>query len=196
MKFIQNINPTKLKKRLRIFWLLLVLFGIGFYLYSPDSFTQENISLFIKNQNANLLLIYITISLIRGVFLLPSTPFVLAGAILFPDNLPLVFTISMLGIMGTAILLYYASSYLEFDKLFGEKHSGKFDTITEKINKHGFWIVLGWAFFPLVPTDLICYVAGTIKMNFKKYFLAIFIGEAVLVYFYLFLGKEFLEKLF
>lgn len=179
----------KLKKQLRYIWLLLIIAGVGVYLYSPNSFTQENISVFIKNQNSNLLVIYLIISLIRGVFLLPSTPFVLAGTLLFPDNLPLVFFISMIGIMGTAILLYYASYYLEFDKLFGQKHSEKYDKVTAKINKHGFWIVLGWAFFPLVPTDLICYAAGTIKMNLSKYLLAIFIGEAVLVFIYLYLGN-------
>ncbi len=98
----------------------------------------------------------------------------------------------MLGIMTTATYLYFASKFLEFDKLFGEKHKKKTEKITYKLNKHGFWIVLGWSFFPLVPTDLICYIAGSIKMNFPKYFTAVFIGEAVLVGIYVFLGESIL----
>lgn len=107
---------------------------------------------------------------------------------LFPSQPFLVFTISILGIVITATYLYFASRFLEFDKLFGEKQSKKADKIIEKLNQHGFWIVLGWAFFPLVPTDLICYIAGSIRMNFTKYILAIFIGEAILIGLYVFLG--------
>ena len=148
------------------------------------------------------MMIYIVISLIRGLFLLPSTPFVLAGAIIFPDNLHLVFIVSMLGIVATAVFLYFASRFLEFDKLFGSKNpsnnSGlsKIQIISQKINKYGFWIVLGWSFFPFVPTDLICYIAGTTKMNFKKYIAAVFIGEAILVYLYIFLGKGIFDFIF
>jgi len=66
----------------------------------------------------------------------------------------------------------------------------KADKIIEKLNKHGFWIVMGWSFFPFVPTDLICYIAGSIKMNFTKYITAIFIGEAILVGAYIYLGDS------
>ena len=196
---MNTLSLNKIKRLLRYFWLFLIVLAIGSYLYSPDSFTGENITLFIKNKNANLFLVYVVISLIRGLFLLPSTPFVLAGVILFPTNLSLVFVVSMLGILTTAVFLYYASRFLEFNKLFGDSSlnrpssaSGlsKVEKISQKINKYGFWIVLGWAFFPLVPTDLICYVAGTTKMNFKKYISAIFIGEAILVFLYLYLGES------
>ena len=152
-------------------------------------FTKESISSFINNQSANILLVYILISLARGIFLLPSTPFVFAGIILFPNQPLLVFSVSILGIVITATYLYFASRFLEFNKLFGEKHSKKTDKIIERLNKHGFWIVLGWSFFPLVPTDLICYIAGSIKMNFTKYISAVFIGEAILISAYVYLGE-------
>ncbi len=162
------------------------------FFLSPDSFTKEALSSFIKENSSHILLTYLGISLVRGIFLLPSTPFVFAGIILFPESLWVVFWISMLGIMATATYLYFASRFLEFDKLFGEKHSKKTDKIIEKLNKHGFWIVLGWSFFPLVPTDLICYIAGSIRMNFIKYIAAVFIGEAILVGIYVFLGESIL----
>ena len=127
--------------------------------------------------------------MVRGVFLLPSTPFVFAGILLFPESPWTVFWISMFGIITTAVFLYYASRFLEFDKLFGNRHSKKTDKIINKLNQQGFWIVLGWSFFPFVPTDLICYIAGTIRMNFLKYLSAVFIGEAILVGIYVFLGE-------
>ena len=146
------------KKILRLIWVALVLTGLVLFFLYPDWFTKDSLSEFVLNQESNVLIIYLILSLFRGIFLLPSTPFVLAGILLFPDQPFLVFTISILGIVITATYLYFASRFLEFDKLFGEKHSKKADRIIEKLNQHGFWIVLGWAFFPLVPTDLICYI--------------------------------------
>jgi uncharacterized membrane protein YdjX (TVP38/TMEM64 family) len=162
-----------------------------FFLY-PDWFTKEAISSFIKENSSNIFWAYLGISIVRGIFLLPSTPFVLAGILIFTESPWTVFWISMLGIMVTAAYLYCASKFLEFDKLFGDKLKSKSDKITEKLNKYGFWIVLAWSFFPLVPTDLICYIAGSIRMNFFKYFSAIFIGEAVLFGIYVFLGESIL----
>ena len=56
--------------------------------------------------------------------------------------------------------------------------------------RYSFWIVIGWSFFPLVPTDLICYVAGIAKMSYKKLVAAVVIGELPLVTFYVFAGVE------
>lgn len=176
------------KKILRLIWIALVLSGLVLFFLYPDLFTKESITSFVKSNSSSIIITYAVICLVRGIFLLPSTPFVFAGILLFPDSLWVVFWISMVGILVTAMYLYSASRFLEFDKLFGEKHSKKTEKIIEKLNKHGFWIVLGWSFFPFVPTDLICYLAGSIRMNFWKYIAAVFIGEAILVGFYVFWG--------
>jgi uncharacterized membrane protein YdjX (TVP38/TMEM64 family) len=50
----------------------------------------------------------------------------------------------------------------------------------------GLAFVALWAFFPLVPTDAVCYVAGTIRMHFLKFIIAVFVGELVLCSIYVF----------
>lgn len=182
------MKTTKLY--LRITWIALILTGLVLFFLHPDWFTKEALSNFITTQSSNILLGYLIISLVRGLFLLPSTPFVLAGILLFPSAPWLVFSISMTGILVTSSYLYVASRFLEFDKLFGKKHNQRTNKIIDQLDKHGFWIVLGWSFFPLVPTDLICYIAGTIRMNFIKYILAILVGESILVGAYILLGES------
>ncbi len=56
--------------------------------------------------------------------------------------------------------------------------------------KYAFWIVVAWSFFPLVPTDAICYVAGMAKMPFRKLAAAMLLGEVPVVAAYIFLGAE------
>ena len=48
----------------------------------------------------------------------------------------------------------------------------------------GFWIVVGWSLFPFVPTDIVCYVAGTLRMQLGKFMLGVTIGEIPIVAFY------------
>lgn len=164
-----------------------------FYFLKPEHFTSQAIKNYLENYGNQMLWWYIVLSIFRGIVLIPSTPFVLAGAILFSHQLTLVFIISMIGIIVSATFIYYISNYLELDFFLDKVKSKRVENIRNKINKYGFWVVLGWSFFPLVPTDLICYVAGTIQMNFKKFIIALTIGEAILVSIYVFAGKEISE---
>ena len=42
----------------------------------------------------------------------------------------------------------------------------------------------GWSVFPFVPTDVICYVAGTLRMHLGKFMLGVTLGEIPIVAFY------------
>jgi uncharacterized membrane protein YdjX (TVP38/TMEM64 family) len=136
------------------------------------------------------LLIYVFISMFRGFFLIPSTPFVLAGVAMYPEDPILVITISMAGILFSATLLYYFSQRLGFSTYLERKYPSAITATKELLsgNKATFFVA-GWSFFPLVPTDVICYVAGMMKMPFYKMMLGLFIGEMVLVSAYVYLGK-------
>jgi len=182
-----TIQQPSFKKGLLLFWALLIAVAIGCYFFFPNHFTAEGIAIFLKKYNQQALIIYLLISVIRGLFLIPSTPFVLAGALLFPDQLFIVFLISIIGILGSGTFIYHAANFLRFS----ENQSKKINQLNKKINRYGFWIVLVWAFFPAVPTDLICYVAGKTKMNFIKYIFALFIGEAILICIYLYFSQYF-----
>ena len=57
-------------------------------------------------------------------------------------------------------------------------------------HKNSFWFVAGWSFFPLVPTDAVCYVAGVAKMSLRKMLTALLLGELPFVIMYVFLGAE------
>lgn len=46
-------------------------------------------------------------------------------------------------------------------------------------------IIVGWSFFPLVPTDLIVYIGSTLRIHIFKCLLGVFVGEAVLNAFYI-----------
>lgn len=56
------------------------------------------------------------------------------------------------------------------------------------MEKYGFPFVCLWSFLIVVPTDLICYIAGTMKMPFHKFISAVTIGEGLICVFLIYGG--------
>ena len=198
--FVRNIvllfSMKQFKKYLRWTWIVLILITVTLFLIYPDSFTAESLKTVFNNNSSLILLAFILLSCIRALFFLPSTLFVLMGTVLYPDEPVFVLIVSMIGILIGASLVYKAASILTPEQLFRGKNLTRMEGVRSKMEKYGFSIVLLWSFFPAVPTDLICYVAGTIKMSFWKFILAVFLGEIVLVGIYIWSGKSIIELLF
>jgi|TARA_Y100001949_G_C15933050_1_gene306559 uncharacterized membrane protein YdjX (TVP38/TMEM64 family) len=180
--FLKNLNQV---------WLCLVAIVLVSLLIFPDWLSRDSISELLNNFGTMALIVYIVLSLTRSLLMIPCTPFVLAGAISFPQWPLIVFVISFTGIVLGAFLVYSFPSFGNYDEFLEEKYPVKIAALKEKMQgKYAFAIVAGWSFFPLVPTDVICYVAGIAKMSFKKMVMALLIGEIPLVTTYIFLGVE------
>lgn len=101
----------------------------------------------------------------------------------------------MIGIIVGASIIYYAGKLFTAEDFFSSKHQKKLPVIKDKINDYGFWIVLLWSFFPLVPTDAVCYVSGATRMRYLKFISAVFVGEIILVSTYLYTGESLFKLL-
>lgn len=178
------MKPSLLKF-IRYLWVFLIAICLISYFLNPDLFSRTAIANYISEYDYAIL-IYLSIHIIRGFFLLPSTPLVFAGIIAFPSQLFLVLMISLFGILCSSLLIYFFSDKLGFSQ-FLSKHTRKTAYLKHKLNgKHGFIYIIGWAFFPFVPTDLICYLAGALKINLAVFLISIFIGELVLCSIYIY----------
>jgi len=178
----------------QIAWFLSCLSLAVFFFLKPHLLDPEAIKQHISSYGAAAIYLYFLISVVRGFFLLPSTPLVLAGIAMYPDRPLLVIGISMLGILFSATLLYFFSEKLGFSGYLKHRHPRLIKTTQERLagNKATLFVAL-WSFFPLVPTDLICYAAGVIKMPFVRMITGLFIGEIALVSLYVYMGKGVLD---
>ena len=178
-------------KHINTVWLGIVAIILIWLLLNPEIASQESISNFLNGLGAMALLVYVLVSLTRAVLMIPSTPFVLAGAISFPDMPVVVWLISATGVVVGAFLVYSFPSFGNYDAFLEGKYPDKIAFLKEKMHsKFAFWIIAGWAFFPLVPTDAVCYVAGMAKMPYKKMIVPLLIGQLPLATLYIFLGTE------
>ena len=176
----------------RTLWGIAVLTALLAYALYPEQFGAEGIAATLTKHHEAALLTYLAVSVTRGLFLLPSTPFVLAGVLLFPDEFSTVFLISMAGVLSGSAIVYLFSDSLGFADSLLRRHKHLYTRIAEKMAHHGTPIVVLWAFFPAVPTDLISCIAGTTKMEFWRFLAAIGIGESILVALYVSTGQALL----
>ena len=176
-------------------WLGFLAAGIGSYLLDPGSFTAAKIAAFISQFSGEIWIVYLILSSLRGFSLLPSTPLVIAGTLLFPSQPLLVLMVCLAGIAISSSMIYFCSEFLGFHEYF-EKHKPELNhKIRSKLERPaGSAFVCVWSFAPVVPTDLVCYLAGATRMNFWKFILAVLAGETILCSFYVYFGSAVISQ--
>lgn len=136
---------------------------------------------------------YFLIGCVRGFTLIPSTSLVLLAIPIFPP-VPL-FLLTLAGILISSTSIYYFSESLHLDDVFERKHKVKVEKLKNILQGNSMLIVFTWSLFPLVPTDIICYVCGILRIDFPKFIVAVFLGEGAICGFYIFLGSYVMQLL-
>jgi uncharacterized membrane protein YdjX (TVP38/TMEM64 family) len=173
-------------------WLLLVTGTAYLYLFHRDVVQSQLRSAFSFSAIVGSLL-YLFFACIRGFTLIPSTYLVLAALAFFPP-LPL-FVLTLAGILISSSSIYWFSESLHLHELFERKHKYRVTQVKTVLEKNELPIIIGWSFFPLAPTDLICYVCGVLEVDFKKFLFGILVGEGTICAIYIFLGDYVLRWL-
>ena len=185
--------PT-IKKIVYGIWIAAVVFFGFLFIFKNQYFDTEFLSTWMQQYGDKVLIIYIAISFIRGFFLIPSTPFVLLGIVLYPTQPLLVLAVSMSGVVFSATLLYFYSDNIGFSDYLEAKYPKQSQWMQEKLGgKYRLAFIYGWSIFPPVPTDLICYVAGILKVKYWVMILGVFLGELTLNTIYVSIGPSVVE---
>jgi uncharacterized membrane protein YdjX (TVP38/TMEM64 family) len=137
--------------------------------------------------------LYLALGAVRGFTLIPSTTLVLAALPFFPPTPLLIATV--IGIVLSSSSIYFFSSALRIDERIARRHPEKVARLTDLINRYELPIIIGWSFFPLAPTDLICYVCGVLRVRFWKFLLGVTIGEGAICAVYIYGGDQLLRWL-
>ena len=172
-------------------WLGLVALSLLILLFFPEWYSKDSIARLLSSFGTAALSVYAVISMARAFFLIPSTPLVVAGAITFPEAPIVIWLISSMGVVVGAFLVYSLPSFGGYEKFLQTTYPRKIAYLEKKMRgRYAFWIIMGWAFFPFVPTDAVCYVAGIAKTPFRNVILPLLLGQLPLATAYIFLGSE------
>lgn len=137
--------------------------------------------------------VYLVLGCLRSFTLIPATSLVVLGTIFLPPAI--LFPLTLVGILASSAAVYYFAEALHLDELLARQHGDKLARLRALLERHGFPIVVGWSFFPLVPTDVICYLAGVIRMPVAALLLGVALGEGAICGVYIFVGDSLLHAL-
>lgn len=175
---------TKVRKKTLIIWIVIAIILLLLYSFNKDLFDISFLKEFTDDNYLMVIAIYLAILTFIGLTFIPSTPFAIAGVLLFP---PLeAYFINLIGIVTSSAIVYYFTQYLRLNRWIEAKYPVQIKKIKDALKRKEMPIIAGWSLFPVVPTDLIIYVSSTLNIPYWKCVLGILIGEGTLNALYIF----------
>lgn len=165
-------------------WTLLV--GGALYLYFfQRGFVQSELRGALSTSTVVASAIYLAFGALRAFTLVPATFLLLVAMPFFPPFLLLMLTLP--GIAISSSICYFFAEALHMDELFERRYPKQIQMLKRVLRQHTMAITIGWSFMLFLPTDLICYVSGTLRTSYTKFIIGVLIGEgtvyAIYIYF-------------
>ena len=135
--------------------------------------------------------VYVLLGALRGFALIPVTNLVVLAIPLFRP-VPLLM-LTLVGIAISSASIYAFAGSLHLGEYLERKHAKHMDRLQDALRRNPTSIVTAWSFLPIVPTDLICYVCGVMKISFRRFLLGVLVGEGAICAIYIFAGATLLD---
>lgn len=178
--------------RYALFALWLLVIGGALYLYFFErEFVQGQLQSALSTSMVVGSIVYILLGSFRAFTLVPATFLLLVGLPFFPPLYLLVIT--MVTVIVSSSIVYFFAEALHMDEYFEKHHPRQIQKLKRLLNKYQLPIIIGWSFMMFLPTDLICYVCGTLRVNFTKFIVGVIIGEGSVYAIYIYAADYFLR---
>ena len=166
-------------------WIAIVAGALYLYFFHRE-FVQAELRGALSTSTVVASVIYVVLGSLRAFTLVPATFLLLVAMPFFPPFLLLMLTLP--GIAISSSICYFFAEVLHMDEMFERKYPRQIQTLKRVLQRHPLAITIGWSFMLFLPTDLICYVCGTLRINYWKFIIGVLIGEGTVYAIYIYLG--------
>lgn len=177
-------DPPAFKKKTFIVWLVCVAVLLTLYQVHREWFDVERLRTLVDANRGLVILVYLSVLSLLGLTFIPSTPFAIAGVLLFTPGLA--YALNLVGILTSSTIVYHFAHFLGLHTAFETRYPEGVIRVRRALEMKELPIIVGWSFFPVVPTDLIIYVASTLSIPLWKCLAGVLLGEGVLNALYIF----------
>ena len=184
---MEALKPHPL--RLAIWALFVAAFAFLYYTYSSVWGTE--LTQLAASSVWLAYAVYVVLGALRGFALIPVTNLVVLAIPLFPP-LPLLL-LTLIGIAISSASIYAFAGSLKLGEYLERKHARHMERLQMALRRNPTSIVTAWSFLPIVPTDLICYVCGVMRISFRRFLLGVLVGEGAICAIYIFAGASLLD---
>ena len=153
---------------------IIVILGPTEIISAYEHVSPQGIRDVVGSFGALTVLAFLAVSVLRPFFFLPTTPFTIASGFLFGFWQGMLW--SLVGTTLSAILAFFISRYLLRDYLV-RRFSGRIKGIDRAIESRGWRFIMFMRLIPLLPFDVVSYVAGISSIRFRDYMIGTLLGE-------------------
>lgn len=167
-------------------YLIYVLFKLNLLTGSMDTLKE-----FFNSCGNYRELIFISISSLRIVALIPSAVFMILGGVIFSPFEGIILTAISLILSET--IIYITSRILvgsDIQKLLVNKHP----KLYQLLFKNSLKILAIGILCPIAPSDVACFLASSTGLSYRKFILTVMISNMPMMILYGFLGSSFLSS--
>ncbi len=163
--------------------LILFIFFIIFCVVILSSFNQQNLSEFMSDYGEFGWAIYIGFWVILPIFLFPAGILAIGGGAIFGFWEALI--CAMIGVAINSAIMYFIARYFS-----GAFDTAKFERIKNKFCKDEFSLIILLRLIPIVPYNVVNYMAGALRFDFIKFIIAGVLGKFISAVLFINLGSN------
>ena len=154
------------KNKILVIWLVFIVSVLYLYFFKHD-FIMAQITRIRLLPLFWLCAVYMAINCLRGFTFIPVTYTMILGLVFLPP--PLVYIFTIIGVGVSAIIIYYFSEYLNLGDYLKHHYPKAITKLTTILKKYELPIITIWSFLPILATDAMCYVCGTLRIKLSRF---------------------------
>lgn len=171
-------------------WVLLAAGALYLYFFQR-AYVQAELRGALSTTAVAASVLYVVLGSLRAFTLVPATFLLFIAMPFFPPFLLLMLTLP--GIAISSSICYFFAEVIHLDQPFERRYPKQIAALERVLRRHTLAITIGWSFLLFLPTDLICYVSGTLRTSYAKFILGILIGEGTVYAIYIYVGDRILR---
>jgi uncharacterized membrane protein YdjX (TVP38/TMEM64 family) len=185
-----QIHDPRVRYAIFAMWLVIAAGALYLYVFQRD-LVEAQLKNALSTSTFIAAIFYVLLGSLRALTLVPATFLVIIAIPFFPAWLLFLITLPVIGISSG--IIYGFAEVLHMDEDFERRYPKQIHRLTNLLQRHQLAIIIGWSFLLLLPTDLLCYVCGTLRINFTKFIVGVLIGEGAVYGIYIYFGDRLLR---
>ena len=182
---MKELHSKPVRYTLFALWIIVAAAALYLYFFKREAIQTEMRDAMSASFWAACLT-YLIIGALRAFTLVPATFQLLIAMPFFDPWVLLALTIPCIAVSSS--ICYWFAEALHMDELFERKYPRQIGKLKRLLQRYQMPIIIGWSFFLFLPTDVLCYVCGSLKINYRKFLIGIMIGEGTVYAIYIFFG--------
>lgn len=176
-------------KKTSKFLVIAIWITLIYILFKLDLLTSnmDNLNKFFNNYGGYKELIFIVISSLRIIAIIPSAVFMIIGGMMF--NPMEGFALTLVSVILSETIVYKTSQILINSSL--QNHIvNKYPKLYKLLLRNNIKILAIGIICPIAPSDVACFLASSTGLNYTKFILTVIIANSPMMILYSFLGNS------